>query len=256
MEKRIFKYLSDRKLAGLKSFAVLIDPDEIQDLSAFSRLVMSSVENKVDFFFLGGSLVMNNQMKKLIKIIKDTSDIPVVLFPGSNLHIDLSADAILFLSLISGRNPELLIGQHVVAAPVLKKSKLEIIPTGYMIIDGGQQTTVQYMSNSSPIPYDKPSVAACTAIAGEMLGLRLMYLDAGSGAQKPVSPLMIKRVSNAVDTPIIVGGGIRSAREAREAYTAGADLIVIGNGIESNPQLLIEVSDVVSEYNKDFKILQ
>ena len=250
MNNKIYTQLVDRKSAGLKSFAVLIDPDEVQDMSEYSRLIMSSVENKVDFFFLGGSLVMSNQMNKLIKILRDTSQIPVVLFPGSNMQIDLSADAILFLSLISGRNPELLIGQHVVAAPVLKKSNLEILPTGYMLVDSGQRTTAQYMSNSSPIPHNKPSVAACTAMAGEMLGLRLMYLDAGSGAQKPVSVTMIKKVSQSVEAPLIVGGGIRSAREATEAYAAGADLIVIGNGIETNPGLLIEVSNVAHNYNQ------
>jgi putative glycerol-1-phosphate prenyltransferase len=154
------------------------------------------------------------------------------------------------LSLISGRNPEYLIGQHVTAAPILKKSKLEILPTGYMLIDCGKQTTVSYISNTTPIPYDKPSVAVCTAMAGEMLGLKLLYVDGGSGAQMPVSAQMIAAIRKSVDIPIIVGGGISSPKKAAEALTAGADLIVIGNVIEKDPNLLIEVSEQINAMNK------
>jgi putative glycerol-1-phosphate prenyltransferase len=189
-------------------------------------------------------------MGQLIKLIKTNSTIPVILFPGSNLHIDMSADALLFLSLISGRNAELLIGQHVIAAPVLKKSNMEILPTGYILIDSGRQTTVSYISNTTPIPYDKPEIAACTAMAGEMLGLKLIYLDGGSGAQKQISARMIASVRKSVDVPLIVGGGIRSVEEASEAMEAGADVIVIGNGIEKNLNLLAEVSERVHHYNK------
>jgi putative glycerol-1-phosphate prenyltransferase len=162
----------------------------------------------------------------------------------------MSADAILFLSLISGRNPDFLIGQHVISAPILKKSSLEILPTGYILVDSGKQTTVSYMSNTTPIPHDKPEIAACTAMAGEMLGLKLMYLDAGSGAQRAISPKMISIVRKSVDVPLIVGGGIRSANEAYEAMLAGADTIVIGNGIEKNPALLAEVSEKIDDFNK------
>ena len=189
-------------------------------------------------------------LNSTVRTLKAHSDIPVILFPGSNLHIDPSADAILLLSLISGRNPDFLIGQHVVAAPILKKSRLEILPTGYMLIESGKPTTVSYISNTMPIPYDKPEVAACTAMAGEMLGLRLIYLDAGSGAQRPVSPRTITAVRKSVEIPIIVGGGITTPQAAEDALQAGADVIVIGNGIEKDPNLLVEVSERVNTYNK------
>ncbi len=174
----------------------------------------------------------------------------MVLFPGNSLHIEPTADAILFLSLISGRNPEFLIGQHVIAAPLLRKSGLEVLPTGYMLVDSGAQTTVSYISGTMPLPADKPGVAACTAMAGEMLGLQLMYLDAGSGARRPVSPDMIAAVRSVVDVPIIVGGGINSGEKAYNALKAGADLIVVGNGIEQDPDLLPQLSAVVREINQ------
>ena len=249
MTKNILNQFISNRANGIKSFAVLIDPDKT-DTSTCLQLIRNCVENKVDFFFVGGSLITGNTMGQVIKLIKTHTSIPVVLFPGSNLHIDMSADAILFLSLISGRNPDFLIGQHVISAPILKKSSLEILPTGYILIDSGKQTTVSYMSNTTPIPYDKPEIAACTAMAGEMLGLKLMYLDAGSGAQRAISSKMISNVRKSVDVPLIVGGGIRSANEAHEAIVAGADTIVIGNGIEINPGLLAEVSEKIDDFNK------
>jgi putative glycerol-1-phosphate prenyltransferase len=249
MTKHILNRFISNKANGVKSFAVLIDPDKT-DTSTCLQLIRNSVENKVDFFFVGGSLITGNSMGQVIKLIKMHTSVPVILFPGSNLHIDMSADALLFLSLISGRNPDFLIGQHVISAPILKKSSLEILPTGYILVDSGKQTTVSYMSNTTPIPYDKPEIAACTAMAGEMLGLKLMYLDAGSGAQRAISPKMISTVRKSVDVPLIVGGGIRSASEAYEAILAGADIIVIGNGIEKNPALLAEVSEKIDDYNK------
>lgn len=249
MTQHVLNHFTSIKSNAFKAFAVLIDPDKINP-SACQQLINISIENKVDFFFVGGSLITGNTMGQVIKQIKNHCQIPVILFPGSNLHIDMSADAILFLSLISGRNPELLIGQHVIAAPILKKSRIEILPTGYILVDSGRQTTVSYISNTTPIPYDKPEIAACTAMAGEMLGLRLMYLDAGSGAKKPISSKMIATVKKSVDVPLIVGGGITSAEEATEALYAGADVIVIGNGIERNPNLLAEVSEKIYDFNK------
>ena len=197
---------------------------------------------------MGGSLITDYVMGDVIAKIKSYTNIPVVLFPGNSLHIDSQADAILLLSLISGRNPEFLIGQHVISAPVLRKSGLEILPTGYMLIDSGRQTTVSYISNTNPIPHDKPGIAACTAMAGEMLGLRLMYLDAGSGAMNPVSPEMIAAVRQSVNTPIIVGGGINSIKKAKNALSAGANVIVVGNGIEENVDLLREIALTVKSY--------
>lgn len=247
--RKLLHQLQSNKLSGRRSLAVLVDPDKTNP-PACMQLARAAVENKVDFFFVGGSLITSNFLNSAIRTLKGNSDIPVVLFPGSNLHIDTTADAILFLSLISGRNPDYLIGQHVIAAPVLRKSRLEILPTGYMLIESGKPTTVSYISNTTPIPYDKPEVAACTAMAGEMLGLQLMYLDAGSGAQRPVSPRMISAVRKSIQVPVIVGGGITSPQAAEDAFQAGAGLLVVGNGIEQDPDLLVEISERVNGYNK------
>ncbi|MFC0185453.1 putative glycerol-1-phosphate prenyltransferase [Pseudarcicella hirudinis] len=248
MQKKLIHNIEDRKASHKKAFAVLIDPDKV-NFDTFPELLRASVQNGVDFFFVGGSLITNNVMSEVIALIRMHTSIPSILFPGNSLHIEASADAILFLSLISGRNPEFLIGQHVISAPVLKKSGLEVLPTGYMLIDSGRQTTVSYISNTTPIPHDKPSVAACTAMAGEMLGLKLIYMDAGSGALNAVSPEMIAAVRQSVDVPIIVGGGINSAQKAKNALLAGADIIVVGNGIEKNPGLLVEIAQTVHSVN-------
>lgn len=245
---KIADLLLERKNEKRKSFAVLLDPDKV-DLAAFPEFLEYSVQHNVDFFFVGGSLITHYAIDQLITAIHRYTKIPVILFPGSSLHIDPSADAILFLSLISGRNPELLIGQHVIAAPLLRKSGIEVLPTGYMLIDSGRQTTVSYISNTTPMPRDKPGIAACTALAGEMLGLRYIFLDAGSGAQYPVSPAIIAAVRETVESPIIVGGGIDSYEKAYTALNAGADVIVVGNGIEQNPDLLPEIAAGIAAFN-------
>lgn len=247
MQKPILSQLRLLREQGRKAFAVLIDPDKVS-LDTLPRFLEQAVAQRVDYFLVGGSLVTSSIMADVIALIKDQTGIPVVIFPGSNLHISPAADAILFLSLISGRNPEFLIGQHVVAAPILRKSGLAVLPTGYMLVDSGRQTTVSYISNTTPLPHDKPSVAACTAMAGEMLGLQLMYLDAGSGAQRPVPPEMIAAVRQSVAVPIVVGGGINTPQKAKMALDAGADLIVVGNGIEQNPDLLPAIAAVVAQY--------
>jgi putative glycerol-1-phosphate prenyltransferase len=246
---KILHQLLLNKTSGRRSFAVLVDPDKTNP-PACLQLSRAALENRVDFFLVGGSLLTTTFLNSTVRTLKANSDIPGHPVPGSNLHIDPSADAILLLSLISGRNPDFLIGQHVIAAPVLRKSKLEILSTGYMLIESGKPTTVSYISNTTPIPYDKPEVAACTAMAGEMLGLQLIYLDAGSGAQRPVAPRTIAAVRKSVEVPIIVGGGITTPQAAEDALQAGADVIVIGNGIEKDPNLLVEVSERVSAYNK------
>lgn len=249
MKSKIRTKLRNNFQQGRKSFAVLLDPDKVE-LSSFPFMLAESVRYGVDFFFVGGSLITRYAADEIIAAIHKHTHIPAILFPGNSLHIEPSADAILFLSLISGRNPDLLIGQHVVAAPLLKRSNLEVLPTGYMLVESGRSTTVSYISNTTPIPHDKPSVAACTAMAGELLGLQLMYLDAGSGAQNPVSPEMIAAVRKSVDTPIIVGGGINSVVKAQAALEAGADVIVVGNGIEKNPDLLPELAQAVRAFNE------
>ena len=248
MTHRVLDTLRRNRASGKRAFAVLVDPDNT-DAHQCEGLARAAVENHVGFFFVGGSLITGSGLNAAIRALQAHADIPIVLFPGSNLHMDMSADAILFLSLISGRNPDFLIGQHVVAAPILKRSRLEILSTGYMLIDSGRQTTVSYISNTTPIPHDKADVAACTAMAGEMLGMGLIYLDAGSGAQKPVSARMIAAVRRAVEVPLIVGGGITTTAQADDALNAGADLIVVGNGIERNPDLLAEIAGRVRAAN-------
>ncbi|MDN4165726.1 geranylgeranylglyceryl/heptaprenylglyceryl phosphate synthase [Cytophagales bacterium LB-30] len=251
---QILEELYSRKAMGKKSIAVLIDPDKVSDQASLARLLHLCVESKVDYFFVGGSLITTNTLSQVIHFLKTNGPIPVVLFPGSNMHLDASADAILFLSLISGRNPELLIGQHVLAAPILRKSQLEVLPTGYMLVDSGRQTTVSYISNTTPIPSDKPEIGACTAMAGEMLGLKLMYLDAGSGAMNPIPVKFIHQVRRSVSCPLIVGGGINSPEKAKAAIEAGADVLVVGNGIEKNLSLLAEVSDVLQSFNSSLNV--
>lgn len=236
-----------RMLAGTgKQFAVLVDPDKMTSVQC-STLVRACNEARVDFLFAGGSLVVSSGMERMVEQLKAETDIPVVLFPGSAMQISSNADAILFLSLISGRNPELLIGRHVEAAPMLRESGLEIIPTGYMLVESGRLTTALYMSGTMPIPSTKPDVAACTALAGQMLGLRAIYLDAGSGALQPVSPEMITAVSDAVNLPVIVGGGIRTPEAAVSACKAGADIVVVGNAIEEQPTLIRSIAQAIRE---------
>ena len=247
---KILEILQQRHQIGKKSIAVLIDPDKADDPSRLKQLIHLAGENCVDFFFVGGSLITTSNLSEVIQSIKEDVNIPVVLFPGSSLQIDASANAILFLSLISGRNPDLLIGQHVQAAPILKNNRMEVLPTGYMLISSGRTTSVAYISNTTPIPEDKYSLAACTALAGEMLGLRLIYLDAGSGAEREISPRMISAVRKAINVPMIVGGGISTPQKALSALEAGADMIVIGNALEKNPDLLSEISDKVYDWNQ------
>jgi len=246
----IIQNLINKKNEGLKSLAVLIDPDKVEDPNQLLKLINLASENYIDYFFVGGSLITSNNLNEIIKYIKENSSIPVVLFPGSNIQVDLNADAILLLSLISGRNPELLIGQHVTVAPLLKSSKLEILSTGYLLINSGPTTSAAYISNTLPIPEDKHTLAACTAMAGEMLGLKLIYLDAGSGAERPVSQKVISSVRKSVDVPLIVGGGLDTVYKATSALEAGADLIVIGNALEKNPDLISEIADRVYDWNK------
>jgi phosphoglycerol geranylgeranyltransferase len=245
---QIADLLSRRREEKRKSFAVLLDPDKI-NFSTFPEFLAYAEGHGVDFFFVGGSLITNYVIDQVIAAIHEHTQIPAILFPGSSLHIDPSADAILLLSLISGRNAELLIGQHVIAAPLLKRSGIEVLPTGYLLIESGRLTTVSYISNTSPLPRDKPGIVACTALAGEYLGLKNIFLDAGSGAQFPVTAETIAAVRHAVDTPIIVGGGIDSYEKADNALNAGADVIVVGNGIEQNQDLLPEISACVKAFN-------
>jgi len=244
MKHTLHNQFIEKKKAGKKSFTVLIDPDKTDD-AGIEQIVGLAVEAKVDYFFVGGSLIISNHQDDFIRQIKASCNIPVILFPGSPSQVSRYADALLYLSLISGRNPELLIGQHVISAPNIKKSGLEIISTGYMVIDGGGQTTVSYISNSIPIPFDKNDIAMCTAMAGEMLGMKLIYMDAGSGAKRPISESMIEKIAVNVEIPLIIGGGITNPEKAYLNCKAGADIIVVGNAIEKDPTLIKEISVAV-----------
>lgn len=230
--------------ASRRQFAVLADPDKLSDAQAVALAERCNTA-EVDFIFAGGSLVMQHRMEEMVTVIRSHTKIPVVLFPGNVLQVTGNANAILFLSLISGRNPEMLIGRHVEAAPMLRQSGLEVIPTGYMLVESGALTTALYMSGTIPVPRTKPDVAACTALAGEMLGLQAIYLDAGSGALYPIPPEMIAAVKAQVTIPVIVGGGIRTPQECAVACNAGADVIVVGNAIEYAPERIAEFSAIV-----------
>jgi putative glycerol-1-phosphate prenyltransferase len=227
-----------------KKIAVLVDPDKPTD-EQIIQIAKRSQESGVDFFFVGGSLLTNDNLDSCIKLLKIHSKIPVILFPGNTNQLSNKADGFLFLSLISGRNAEMLIGRHVIAAPYLKLSGLEILPTGYMLIDSGKPTSVSYMSNTVPIPNDKFDIAICTAMAGEMLGMKLIFLEGGSGAERSVSDEMIKMVHGSINIPLIVGGGIRTPERAAQCARAGADVIVIGNALEKEPGLLSQFADAV-----------
>jgi phosphoglycerol geranylgeranyltransferase len=242
-QHRVLKSFADTKQRNQKRLAVLIDPDKMR-LGNLKKIIDLAASAGADYFFVGGSLVVNDMMDYCLDAIRDTR-IPSVLFPGSPQQINAKADAILLLSLISGRNPELLIGQHVLAAPALRKSGLEIISTGYMLIDGGAPTTASYISGSAPIPANKPEIALCTAMAGEMLGLKAMYMDAGSGAKNPVNTAMIQMVSKNITAPIIVGGGMRTPEKVAENAKAGADIIVVGNALENDPSLVVDLSAAI-----------
>jgi len=231
-----------------KQLAVLVDPDKQTD-NQHEKIAKIAQDAGVDFFFVGGSLLTSDSLFHCIRTLKENSNIPVILFPGNTYQVSRNADAMLFLSLISGRNPDMLIGMHVIAAPYVKLSGIETMPTGYMLIDSGKPTSVSYMSNSFPIPNDKKDIAACTAMAGEMLGLRLIFMDAGSGAKTPVSADMIRFVKDSIGVPLLVGGGIRNADAARESLRAGTDILVVGNRFEEKPELILEFTDVVKKEN-------
>jgi len=232
--------------SGKKKFVPLVDPDKYTS-AGIKKVAMLAEKAGVACIFYGGSLVIRNRNRDFITILKEHTSVPIVLFPGNQYQVHEGADGILLLSLISGRNPEMLIGNHVIAAPVLRDSGLEILPTGYMLIDGGRPTAVSYISGTAPIPHDKDEIAGSTALAGEMLGLRLIYLDCGSGAEYPPSVSMVRKIRETVSLPLIVGGGIRSAKQAMAAWKAGADIVVVGNAIESNPGLITQIAETLKK---------
>ena len=243
---KIHTFLAQTKASGKTQLAILIDPDK-PDMRLLDAQLAAIEKANIPLIFFGGSLLTRFHLDEKLDYIKTRTEAKIVLFPGSVQQVSPKADAILFLSLISGRNPELLIGQHVLAAPMIKQCGLEALSTGYMLIDGGAPTTASYISGSLPIPANKPDIAAVTALAGTMLGLQHIYMDAGSGAKNAITPELISAVNKEVDVPIIVGGGIRSAEEAVERAEAGADVIVVGNMTEKQPQIISEIASALRQ---------
>jgi putative glycerol-1-phosphate prenyltransferase len=215
----------------------LLDPDKLPLDTVADKMALIN-KNQVDILFVGGSLLFTNILDTLIKEIKKHSNLPILLFPGNAMQISNEADGILFLSLLSGRNPEFLIGNQVVAAPILKQTDLEILSTSYLLIESGRETTASYISNTKPIPRDKPEIAMATALAGAMMGHQLVYLDGGSGAQHRVPDETISLIAKQTSNPIIVGGGIKTAAEKEAAYKAGATIVVVGTAFENDHRLL------------------
>ncbi|MEC7646080.1 MAG: geranylgeranylglyceryl/heptaprenylglyceryl phosphate synthase [Bacteroidota bacterium] len=243
----IYNNIVANKKIKKKSFALLIDPDK-QDKKQLLSIIEKAKTAKTDYFFVGGSLLTHDSLDLCLNTLKENSNIPIVLFPGNAMQVNNKADGILFLSLISGRNADMLIGKQVITAPILKQSSLEVLSTGYILINSGKPTTVSYMSNTTPIPADKDTIAACTAMAGEMLGLKLIFMDGGSGAKNPISEQMIKTVRQSIDVPLIIGGGINSGEKAIANCKAGADIIVVGNAIEKDENLISEIADAIHNY--------
>jgi putative glycerol-1-phosphate prenyltransferase len=229
-----------------KSIALLLDPDKAKG-DFLIRVLENANKCKTDYIFAGGSLTFNS-IDKLIDEIKKHSSIPVVLFPGNLLQLSLKSDIILLLSLISGRNSELLIGNHVIAAPFLKDARDKLISVGYILIGNGHRTSVEYVSQTESIPSDKSEIAVATALAGEMLGMKMIYLEAGSGASNHVPLNLIRAVRENITIPLAVGGGIKNSDQVEEVFNAGADLIVLGNSIEKNPELLIEACRIRDKF--------
>lgn len=237
MNKSIVKHIQTAQKNHKKLLAILLDPDKLAFSDIAERIHRINTSN-VDYILVGGSLLFSDILDAFILEVKKHSLIPVILFPGNAVQISNKADAILFLSLLSGRNPEFLIGNHVVAAPILKKSGLEIVSTSYLLIESGRETTASYISNTKPIPRHKPEIAMATALAGEMMGHELVYLDGGSGALKEVPVAMIQKVYKNLSIPIIVGGGIRTKKQLQNAYKAGATMVVVGTAFEKYADLL------------------
>ena len=229
--------------------AVLLDPDQCRGF-VLSSTIAELKSNIPDFIFVGGSHTLNS-IDSLIDLLKEEIKTSVILFPGNAVQFSSNAHALLYLSLLSGRNAEFLIGQHVCSAVAIKKSEIEVIPTGYLLIEGGKSTSVGYISNTRPIPSDKKEIALSTAVAGELLGMKLIYLEAGSGALEPVPADMIECVKAGLSLPLIVGGGIKSAEQLKDAFDAGADMVVVGNIFESTPSKIAEFVALTKEYQRE-----
>jgi phosphoglycerol geranylgeranyltransferase len=243
---KIYNYLLDVINSKGASYLILLDPDRI-NISRLPAFIKHCEKSGVDAFLIGGSLMLNDNFIPFIKTVKENTKLPAIIFPGDINQISDAADAIFFLSVVSGRNPEHLIGKHVTAAPIIKKAGIEPISIGYVLIESGVTTTAVYMSGSLPLPRNKPEIAAATALAAEYLGMKFIYLEAGSGADNSVPDEMIKSVSSVCNIPVIVGGGIRSPNAARKKIESGAKIIVTGNFFEDekNWDMIKDFADAV-----------
>ena len=237
MTKSILEYIQNTKTSGEKLLAILLDPDKasIKNIPSISKRIETI---KANFIFVGGSFVKSGVTDIFVKTLKNHTKIPIVLFPGDYSQVTNNANALLFLSLLSGRNPEYLIEQQIKSVPFLKNSTLEIIPTGYILIDGGTNSSVLKVSKTTAISQDNIDLAVATAIAGMYKGKQLIYLEAGSGAKTPVNSKLISSVKENISIPLIVGGGIRTKKQLKNAYDNGADIVVIGNAFEENIDIL------------------
>ena len=229
----VYQQIVSAKKEKRKLLAILLDPDKI-DLCKLPSLVEKIDQSPATHIFVGGSIVEANIIDELILLLKEKTNLPIVLFPGNPSQISNKADAILFLTLLSGRNPDYLIEHQVNAVPILKKTHLEVISTGYILIESGRQTAVERVSQTTPLNRDNHEYVLQTAQAGEYIGNKLVYLEAGSGAEQPVPLSMIRKVTQNIQIPVIIGGGIRTKKGIEDAFTAGADLVVIGTAFEKD----------------------
>ncbi|MDR0802858.1 geranylgeranylglyceryl/heptaprenylglyceryl phosphate synthase [Fluviicola sp.] len=221
--------------------ALLIDPEKTKNEKHLSELIKKAEFAAIDFFFIGGSTVTRKETEAVVSFVKAHSVIPVVLFPGSGNQLSGHADALLFLNLLSGRNPDFLIGHHISCAEEVLEMNIEVIPTSYLLIDGGKMTSAAYVSQTTPIPRENNSISLKTGIAGYLMGQKLTYFDAGSGALYSVPTQLIEELKKKIETPVIVGGGIRSVEQIEAFKNAGANVIVIGNKIEENIDFLLDI---------------
>lgn len=230
----IYQDILQAKLEKQRLLAILVDPDKV-NLEALPNLITKIKQAPATHLFVGGSSVAEDTIDVLVQYLKTELSIPIVLFPGNPSQISTFADAILFLSLLSGRNPDYLIEHHVTAAPILEKTTLEIISTGYILIESGGETAVERVSQTKPLNRNNIEYVCHTALAGTYLGNKLIYLEAGSGAKFPVPLEIIHKVSQTIAVPLLVGGGIKSQKEIQDAFQNGADMVVIGTAFENNP---------------------
>jgi phosphoglycerol geranylgeranyltransferase len=235
----IYQKILSKKERKEKMLAALLDPDS-EEFESLKKKIELIEKSKIDFILVGGSTAWNNNFEMFTEKVKSLASKAVILFPGSAEQISQSADAILFLSLVSGANPKYLIGEQVKAAPILKKMDVEVIPTGYILIDGGRKTTVEFVSGTKPISQDNVEQVRETAYAAQLLGMKMIYLECGSGARYPVKDELIFTVREYVEIPIIVGGGIKNRQEIENKHRAGADIVVVGNALEKDPTILLE----------------